>query len=78
MMMSGLACITPYQPQLETIFEHGKHLLYYMNDGDLIRLLELYLNKEDELKEMGKNVMELASKKWNAKKAVKRILAVKK
>ena len=78
MMMSGLACITPYQPEIETVMEHGKHILFYKNDNELIKLLTHYIDKEDELRQMGKDVCELACKQWNSKLAVQRILAVRK
>jgi len=47
-MASGAFHLTHYVPGLETVFENGKHLVWFKSEAEALELVQYYLSHEDE------------------------------
>ena len=47
-LASGGFHVTSYVPGLETMFEHGRHLVWYGSDDECLDLIAYYLAHDDE------------------------------
>ncbi|MEW6237492.1 MAG: glycosyltransferase [Candidatus Omnitrophota bacterium] len=70
----GAAVVQTYTPDLEKVFEHGKHALLYKTEEELFELIELALGDEALRERLGKNGHEEVYAKYTYDKSVERIL----
>lgn len=62
-LLSGVAHVCSYQPGLETMFEDGKHLVFFKSVDEAIEKIDCLLKQKKELLEIGKEGAKLALEK---------------
>lgn len=64
-----------YSERLEMLFEDRKHLVMYKNTAELEKLLDYYLNNDEERENIAQAGYELVMEKYTMKKLVEKIVA---
>jgi spore maturation protein CgeB len=73
---AGGFLLTNFQAELPSLFENGKHIVYYESIDDMLNKAQYYLTHDEEREQIAKNGHALVSQYHSYEKRLEQILSI--